>query len=193
MTHIFNLGELDDEFSEKINLDELYEKKRKLDQSKLDLFNKLLNRAHNKIKLTSRQQIDEQFCWFQVPEVMIGVPKYDQGECIAYIINKLKENGFLVKYIHPNVIFICWNHWIPGYVRNEIKKKTGMRVDGNGMLVGEKETNEGDNVNSLVLNNKTNDKKTPVVGKVYKPIDDYTPTGNLVYNSEMINKLDKKL
>ena len=54
------------EFSEKLNLDDLYEKKRKLDQSKLDLFNKLLNRVHNKIKLTSRQHVDEQFCWFQV-------------------------------------------------------------------------------------------------------------------------------
>ena len=192
MAHIFNLGELDDDFTEKINLDDLYEKKRKLDQSKLDLFNKLLNRVHNKIKLTSRQQIDDQFCWFQVPEVMIGVPKYDQADCIAYLMNKLKENGFLVKYIHPNVIFICWNHWIPGYVRSEIKKKTGMKVDGNGNLVQEKEQDDS-NPNAIVLNTKSGDKKNPAVSKVYKPINDYTPTGNLVYNTEMINKLDKKL
>ena len=192
MTHIFNLGDIDDDFSEKLNLDDLYEKKRKLDQSKLDLFNKLLNRVHNKIKLTSRQHVDEQFCWFQVPEVMIGVPKYDQSDCIAYIMDKLKTNGFLVKYIHPNVIFICWNHWISGYVRSEIKKKTGMRVDGNGNLVEEKDEKEG-NTNSLVLNNKSGNTSTPAVSKVYKPINDYTPTGNLVYNNDMIKRLDKKL
>ena len=122
MTHIFNLGELDD-FNEKINLDDLYEKKRDHDMSKLNIFNKLLGRIHSKIKLTSRQKHDEQFCWFVVPEMMIGVPKYDQGAAIAYIMDKLTNNGFVTKYIHPNLIFISWKHWIPAYVRTEIKKK----------------------------------------------------------------------
>ena len=42
MSHIFNLPELDD-FSEKINMDELYDKKQQNDLSKLNIFNKLLN------------------------------------------------------------------------------------------------------------------------------------------------------
>ena len=64
--HIFNLEELDN-FSEKLNLDELYEKKREHDLRKLEVFNKILNRIHHKIKLTSRQKLDEQYCWFVVP------------------------------------------------------------------------------------------------------------------------------
>ena len=134
MSHIFNLGELD-EFNEKINLDDLYEKKREHDLSKLNIFNKLLGRIHNKIKLTARQKHDEQFCWFLVPEMMIGVPKYDQGAAIAYIMDKLNNNGFVTKYIHPNLIFISWKHWVPTYVRNEIKRKTGKIVDKFGNVV----------------------------------------------------------
>ena len=42
--HIFNLEELDN-FSEKLNLDELYEKKREHDLRKLEVFNKILNRT----------------------------------------------------------------------------------------------------------------------------------------------------
>ena len=61
MSHIFNLGELDD-FNEKLNLDDLYDKKREHDLSKLEIFNKLLSRIHNKIRLTARQKHDEQFC-----------------------------------------------------------------------------------------------------------------------------------
>ena len=61
MSHIFNLGEIE-EFNEKINLDDLYEKKREHDLSKLNIFNKLLGRIHNKIKLTARQNHTEQFC-----------------------------------------------------------------------------------------------------------------------------------
>ena len=37
MSHVFTLGDLED-FSEKINLDELYEKKKQHDLSKLDTF-----------------------------------------------------------------------------------------------------------------------------------------------------------
>jgi hypothetical protein len=93
MANIFTLENIDN-FTEKINIDELYEKKQQYDLQKLELFNKILNRIHVRIKTTSRQKMDEQFCWFVVPEIIIGVPKYDQGTCIAYLTNKLSENGF---------------------------------------------------------------------------------------------------
>ena len=67
--------------------------------------------------------IDQNHCWYVMPEVLIGIPKYDYRECTAYIINKLQSNGFIVRYTHPNLLFISWNHWVPQYVRNEIKKK----------------------------------------------------------------------
>ena len=116
MANIFTLENIED-FSEKVNIDELYEKKRKQDLNKLDLFNKILNRIHVKIKTVSRQKVDEQACWFLVPETIIGVPRYDQAGCIAYLISKLQTNGFNVRYIHPNLLFISWNHWLPSYVR----------------------------------------------------------------------------
>ena len=105
MANIFTLENIDD-FSEKINIDELYEKKRQYDLNKLSLFNKILNRIHVRIKTTSRQRIDEHFCWFVVPEIIIGVPKYDQGACIAYLMDKLKENEFNVKYVFADNTFL---------------------------------------------------------------------------------------
>ena len=122
MANIFTLENVSD-FSEKLNIDDLYEKKKQYDLNKLALYNKILNRIHVRIKTTARQKIDEQFCWFLVPEVIIGVPKYDNGSCIAYLLDKLKENGFNVRYIHPNTLLIAWNHWVPSYVRTELKKK----------------------------------------------------------------------
>ena len=200
MSHIFNLDSLEN-FSDKINLDDLYDKKRRYDLNKLDVFNKLLARVHNKIKITARQKTDEQFCWFLVPEVMIGVPKYDQGACIAYIMDKLSENGFNVKYIHPNVIFICWNHWVPSYIRNEIKKKTGMLIDGHGKVLNKDENNNNmsnrlittasNEVDNLLL--KTNSNKQGENKKEYKPIHDYKPSGNMIYNEDLLNKTMTKI
>lgn len=138
MANIFTLNNVDD-FNEKIDIDELYEKKRQHDLSQLALYNKILNRIHVKIKLTSRQKMNDHFCCYVVPEMIIGVPKYDQAGCIAYILDKLSNNGFNVKYIHPNTLWIAWNHWVPSYVRNEIKKKTGITVNEYGKNISEKD------------------------------------------------------
>jgi len=193
MSHIFNLPELDD-FSEKINMDELYDKKQQNDLSKLNVFNKLLNRIHNKIKLTSRQKIDEQHCWFVIPEVMIGVPKYDQGACIAYIYEKLRENGFYVQYYHPNLIFISWKNWIPGYVRTEIKKKMGVILDGHGNVI---DPNENANKplslsNDNIILNTHNPSQITENKKEFKPIQEYKPSGSLIYNNEIFRKIESK-
>jgi hypothetical protein len=197
MANIFTLENVSD-FSEKLNIDELYEKKRQYDLNKLELYNKILNRIHVRIKTTSRQKIDEQFCWFVVPEVIIGVPKYDQGACIAYIIDKLKENGFNVKYIHPNTLFISWQHWVPSYVRSEIKKKTGMVIDE----YGNKVVDEMDEITNGPVNDMFNIKsqsQTKVVKSAMKqqknftPINSYKPQGNFIYDNELLSSLEEKI
>lgn len=196
MSNIFTLENIDD-FSEKINIDELYEKKRQQDLNKLALFNKLLNRVHVKIKTVSRQKKDEQFCWFLVPETILGVPKYDQGACIAYLMDKLKTSGFNVRYIHPNLLFISWAHWIPSYVRSEIKKKTGISLNEYGQKIEEDEdenktiTDNPSDPNDYLLkqNNETNKDKQK---KEYTPIKSYKPSGNLVYDDDILNKIENK-
>jgi len=193
MANIFTLENISD-FTEKMNIDDLYEKKRQYDLSKLDLFNKILNRIHVRIRTTSRQKIDEQFCWFVVPEVIIGVPKFDQGSCIAYLMDRLKDNGFNIRYIHPNTLFISWMHWVPSYVRAELKKKTGIVVNEYGVREDEQKLNEVNdpikellkNPNELIL--KTKEVKQPK--KDYTPIKSYKPTGNFVYDDELLNKIE---
>ena len=199
MANIFTLENIEN-FSDKINIDDLYEKKRQYDLNQMHLFNKLLNRIHVRIKTTSRQKMDEQFCWFVVPEIMIGVPKYDQGACIAYLIDKLKNNGFNVKYIHPNTLFISWMHWVPDYVRTEFKNKTGIIVneygvrqnDGNDAKLIEEEKDQP----VFALNLKSSDilqQKDKQPKKDYTPIKSYKPSGSLVYNDALLSKMNDKL
>jgi hypothetical protein len=182
MANIFTLENFSD-FSEKINIDELYEKKRLFDLNKLELFRKILNRIHVRIKNVSRQRPNEKFCWFVVPEVIIGIPKYDQGACIAYLLNILQENGFRVRYFHPNTLFICWEHWVPSYVRTEIKKKTGIVVDEFGNQLEEKKSEEEEE--QPTIEQIKNSKK-------YTPINSYKPSGKLVYSEDLLNKIENK-
>jgi hypothetical protein len=196
MANIFTLENVEN-FSEKLNIDDLYEKKRQYDLNKLALFNKILNRIHVRIKTISRQKMDEQFCWFVVPEVIIGVPKYDQGACVAYLMDILKENGFNVRYIHPNTLFISWMHWVPSYVRSELKKKTGIVVNEYGQKL-EEISDDSDkislNINdpNIFILNKDPESKGKIQKKEYTPIKSYKPSGNLVYDDEMLNKIENK-
>lgn len=188
MANIFALENFDN-FSEHLNLDDLYEKKRNQDLSKLVLFNKILNRIHVRIKATSAQKVNDTSCWYVVPEIIIGVPKYDQAGCIAYIIDKLKDNKFNVKYIHPNLLFISWQHWVPSYVRSEIKKKTGIAVNEFGERLDDVGKSPAE-INSIVLNggSKQNTKEIKIdKNSKFTPITSYKPSGNLIYDQELLN------
>lgn len=147
--------------------------------------------------------MNEHFCWFVVPEMIIGVPKYDQGACIAYIMDKLKENGFSIRYIHPNTLFISWLHWVPSYIRTELKNKTGIVINEYGKMntledrneekitlsfkgnslkpmggFDIKDTNEMMLKNPLSSSSNVNENKKQS-NKNYKSIQTYQPSGNL--------------
>lgn len=184
----------DDETNRKINIDQLYDKHQKRDLKQLSIFNKILNRIHKRITTTTRTNKLEKFIWFTVPEYIFGEPIYKQGDCIGYLVVKLEENGFQVKYVHPNTLFISWENWVPSYVRNEIKKKTGYIIDEKGNVIGNKNDENVEESNDP-NNQLFNDRSEPIQkqAKQYTSIHDYKPTGKLVYNNEMFANIEKKL
>jgi hypothetical protein len=159
-----------------LNIDELYETKQKSDNNRVQIYNKLLYRVHNKIKLTSRQRLQNEFCHFIMPEILVGYTNYNFQECLMYIINCLQDDGFLVKYIHPNLLIISWHHWIPKYVRDEIKKKTGKSIDKFGNEIKSK------------LSSKKNVSFMDE-SKMEKVNTSFTPSGKFVYGNDILNSI----
>ena len=202
---LYNFNNKSDESeSLKLNMDELYIKKQQQDLNIVNNYNKILTRIHNKIKYISKQLINDQCCWYIMPEMMIGIPKYDYKDCTAYVIEKLRDNGFIVRYTHPNLLFISWKHWIPTYVRNEIKKKTGKNIDEYGNIIDNNSNNsnnlnnfnnsiqsQSNNTNSydnIIINKSENSSNSK--NKDYKDIKTYKPSGSLIYNNNLLKKLD---
>jgi hypothetical protein len=208
MENIFTINkheeQYDDDIATSINIDDLYEKKREKDLAQLKIFNKMLRRIHAKIQVTSRQKNTEKICWFVVPEIMLGVPTYDQGGCIAYVMDKLKGDGFKVQYIHPNTLFIGWNHWVPNYVLDEIKNKTGVEYDNYGNNVSDMKDNlvkmqasASHTTNNLgesnvVLNTKQGIFQKKKDATKYKSIDNYKPQGRMVYDEQLLFDMSNK-
>lgn len=188
----------EEEATGKINIDDLYERNMQRDLKQLSIFNKILNRVHKRIQTNTKFKRNEKFIWFLVPEFIFGEPSYDQGECIGYLVSKLVDNGFHVRYIHPNSLFVCWEQWIPSYVRNEIKRKTGKVINEKGQIIS---TNEGADMegdaggktgtDASLLNDGTGGELTSNK-KVYTPITQYKPSG-MVYNPDILDKLEKRI
>jgi hypothetical protein len=180
----------DEEAQQKINIDDLYEKKHQRDLKQLSIFNKILNRIHKRIQITGRNKRTDRHIWFTVPEYIFGEPNYDQGECLGFLVSKLEENGFFIKYMHPNTLFVSWENWIPSYTRNEIKKKLGVVLDEKGNVlekIGDEEIESHEPQVRLMQMNAKKDQRQ------FTPIGQYKPTGNMVYNPELFEKLEKKV
>jgi len=184
----------DNHFNEKLNMDELFKQRKISEEHKIKIYQRILARVHTKIKTTSRMRNNDKFCFFLIPEFVLGIPRYNLVNCTSYIIEKLIDNGFMIKYTHPNLLFISWRHYIPHYERAQIKKKTGVSIDSWGNVVNKKDKKDTKiDMNSLLLKN------TPYSGnlkikkkedkKDYKQISTYKPTGNLIYNTKLLTRI----
>ena len=180
----------EEEGNGKISIDSLYEKKQKRDLKQISIFNKILNRIHKRINHIAKNKQSDTHIWFNVPEYIVGEPIYDKGECIGYLVSKLDDNGFHVKYMHPNALFISWHNWVPSYVRNEIKKKMGIVIDEKGNVIERKTDEIEENSETRIFTTDTQNQKEQ---KQYNSIKNYKPTGNLVYSNDILEKLEKKI
>jgi hypothetical protein len=173
----------------RLNIDELYETKQKSDLKKVSIFNKLLEKIHYKIKIASRQRKDNEFCYYVMPEVLVGYPNYNFEECLLYVISCLQNDGFLTKYIHPNLILISWRHIVPKYVRDEYKSKTGKSIDKFGNAVENKSaTFESSNKFIDAPKSKTENSSGTKPAK-----SDYTPSGKFIYDKDVLKKIQEIL
>ena len=72
--------------------DDIHKKNKQKEKSKLETYNKILNRVYKKIKYSANHNCLE--CYFEIPKFMLGCPIYNRNECCTYIIEKLTETKF---------------------------------------------------------------------------------------------------
>ena len=106
----------DDENKDMINIYSLYRIHNEKATNRINIYQKILNKIHSKIKLMS--QYDKTETYYVIPEYQFGVPLYNQVACICFAIIKLRKNGFQISYTHPNFLWISWKHFVNKYKYN---------------------------------------------------------------------------
>ena len=89
-----------------LKVSELFETSNKKNLMRLEIYDDVLVKCHKRIKYNST--LERTYCFYQIPEFIIGVPLYKVEEMRIYIINSLKKDGLQVMYIDPNWLFISW-------------------------------------------------------------------------------------
>ena len=90
-----------------IDMKELYSTINQKTLKRMELYDSILKKCHSRILYNSGLQ--RTYCFYQIPEFVIGTPLYDIMELRNYIMNSLKTNGFDILYVEPNWLFIYWN------------------------------------------------------------------------------------
>ena len=90
-----------------------------------ETYNVIARRVYHRVQTVS-QRNDIQ-CIFQLPQLVVGMPLYDPFECCGYLIRTLKKDGFLVKYYHPNILYINWSKEVIENRVNELNAKEKAR------------------------------------------------------------------
>jgi len=90
-----------------IDMKELYSMINATTLKRMELYDSILKKCHSRILYNSGLQ--RTYCFYQIPEFVIGIPLYDISELRNYVMNSLKTNGFDILYVEPNWLFIYWN------------------------------------------------------------------------------------
>ena len=116
--------------------------------------------------------------------------KYNLSECVEYVIEKLIDNGFSVKYTEPNLLFISWQHLLIFYKREEIKKTHGVTdIDGFGNVIKKKnQGHQGHLGSSRRGGTQMKDKKT--ANRNFKVIVRIINLQGLIYDDSLLKNMN---
>jgi hypothetical protein len=89
-----------------VNAKDLIKEQKKKEKSKYKIFKNVYSSIETKITLAS--QTGYYYTWYEIPEFLLGFPLYNYRECNKYIIDKLKENNFIIEEYPGNLLLITW-------------------------------------------------------------------------------------
>ena len=110
-----------------LNIKDLYSTINEKTIKRMETYDEILQKCHKRIKYNST--LERTYCFFQIPEFVIGVPLYDINELRTYVMNSLGKDGFQLVYIEPNWLFIMWNvRGVKTFIQNGVNNLNNKKV-----------------------------------------------------------------
>lgn len=142
-----------------INIDDLHNVNVRRAKKRLEIYDSVLQKCHQKIKKTSLMPKGSTFCFYIIPNYVFGIPLYDVNSCILYLVQCLTKNGFYIAYTHPNLLYISW-HERTNSIEYKKEKKISKNVEEYKKINSFKSKNfiyDDSTVNSIVKKTRSLD------------------------------------
>lgn len=172
---------------EHLDLDRLYEQKRKRNLREVAVYGRILTKVIRRINRTAQDPItDKRGLVFPVPAYIPGEFTYNASRCAAWLVTELEDRNLRVMCDMlggERVLYVSWKHYIPQFEREEIRRRTGLIVDANGVVVPDApDENESDEREEAPQARK----------RTFTPLHDFKPTRAGIYNEEQLRGIVRK-
>lgn len=193
-----------------LNINKLRNDVEEREKKKIKIFENILEMCYQKI-LNTNKKCDDYSCTFIVPNVVFGLPLYNIGDCITFIMDNLVKKGFEIYFALPTTIHISWKP--EGYINkkvnifnhinsnkleqleqleyyNSLQPQNQIIIKYNGSntnTLSNKNIKYKQNYNSNQNINQNN------INKYYKSIDEYKELSNTIYDLDDLNIFQNKV
>lgn len=72
-----------------------------------EAYDKILQNCQEEIQYTHRNMRKYQML-FNIPRGVAEEPEYEFVGCVIYVIKSLRKNGFYVRFVRPNFVYVSW-------------------------------------------------------------------------------------
>lgn len=128
----------------KFDLDGLFASEQRRKKESERLYAVVLARVHAWVRRVNSLNRQLTVAEFAVPLVQQSTTKYVWRDCVAFVANRLVEDGFQVTVRRQNVLVLSWGHWIGADEREAVHRSTGSRIDGCGNVVSSSSSGSAD-------------------------------------------------
>ena len=188
-----------------LNINKLRNEVEERENKKYKIFETILEMCYQKI-LNINKKNNDYNCTFIVPNVVFGLPLYNVGDCVIFIMDKLVEKGFEIYFAAPTTIHISWkpkegiknnylntpnNNQLEYY--NTLSQQNQMIIKYNGSNNSNTNNNYNDNYNDNDNNDNFQNKKKNQKNIQYKPINEYKEVLNTIYDDNDLDLFQNKI
>lgn len=119
---------IDNAIGEDINVGSLVGAHSKRREQRQQIYEMVYRKCCHRIRYANDVQYVKE-CIFRVPEVQLwnGVPRYQTNAVISYIMIRLKQKGFDVKFQRPDGVLVNWQRLVSGEKSVPASEQTEIR------------------------------------------------------------------
>jgi hypothetical protein len=89
-----------------VKASDLIKQQKEREDRKYITYDKIHTHIDKKITLASSANF--YYTWYQIPEILIGMPTYNLNDCLKYLKEILIKDGFIITFYDPNILYISW-------------------------------------------------------------------------------------